>query len=116
MEKDIVGVVPLRSVLSLFLLLGLLLVLHGRAEPDIHNHDDQSSTEIGTTEDPSPLHKETPGAGDHTDEHGCYHSHEPFTMVVVSFPALVFRSAMISYTVLPPVLISTVRILQPPRA
>jgi hypothetical protein len=90
------------------LIVGLLLALHGRAEPDVDyitHLSEHSASALPTHNDSSP-HEPLP-SGNHTDQHGCYHSHAPFTVVRALFTFQVSASVLITNLFSPPLFIST---------
>lgn len=115
MEKDNHLFVQFRFLSSL-LILGLLLVLNGRSELDVHAESSHHAVSDIATHHEHPYSDETPRSGNHTDQHGCYHSHSPFTVASASFIHRVSASVLIARLFSPPILISSVKILQPPRA
>jgi hypothetical protein len=113
-EKDNHPFVQFRF-LSPLLILGLLLVLNGRSELDVHAKSSHHAASDKATHHEHPYSNEIPPSGNHTDQHGCYHSHSPFAVVSASFIHRVWASVLIARLFSPPILISSVKILQPPR-
>jgi hypothetical protein len=104
---------------ALILLLGFWVSFHGQSEIDLDFISATPSFHVADMgnvhDDDSPVVPLAP-AGDHKDQHGCYHLHSPFMAVkkAVNFqtasarlPALVFQ---IPYS------LRLTSILHPPRA
>ena len=107
----------LKFFTAAWVIAAFLLSIHGKIEPELRaarSYEDGSV--LTSVEDRQPVPTKGSPSGDHVDQHGCYHSHAPFTVVAALFNWNVSVSFLTTSLFSPPLLISSIKILHPPRA
>ncbi len=109
----------LKSFISVFLIVGFLISLHGRTEAETISHSHGSDSEMSDQKDgneTAPAAANHP-LGAHKDQHGCYHSDASLYLpVTVSSLWPTYCSRNLIAPNLPLFPIVTFSITHPPRA
>lgn len=76
-----------RSFIAVFLIIGFLISLYGRAEAESISRSHSNNAGISDPKDgeSKPSNAENHPVGAHKDQHGCYHSHSPLNLPVEAF-------------------------------
>jgi hypothetical protein len=103
--------------LALIVLVGFSLSFQGRYESDVESSRTSSALRVFERAHEHEDSSRVPCApmGDHTDRHGCYHSHAPFVTVTIAFKWLATATALASATLNIPYSHAETNILHPPR-